>query len=217
MCIEGFARYGGPQMEVNGLVWVWWGSWDWSGWPEVGVKGQGILWVPRMGIEGLVWVWTALVESGVLEMGVKGCRCMWRAWDGYWGHRMCRNGMGWVWMAYGGRKGTGTDLERRLGWVKRVWSGWRRAWDWCGPSIPTLDLLVHFQYLFTHLRPFISIPAHSNTSDALDTQRSLQYPFQDLHAHLKPHTPISGLPQLTKALHTHIRSSIPILSSHTIL
>ena len=34
-------------------------------------------------MEGLIWVSRALVGCGVPEMGVRGFKCVWRAWDGY--------------------------------------------------------------------------------------------------------------------------------------
>ena len=38
MGIEGFGGYRGTQMGVNGLGWVWRGSWNLSRWQRVGWK-----------------------------------------------------------------------------------------------------------------------------------------------------------------------------------
>ena len=67
-----------------------------------------------------------------------------------------------------------------------------------------------------HPNPFTSIPTHSHRSDALHTHQSLQYSYQNLHTPLNPLTPMSGPPHPTKALHTYIRLSIPILGPLTI-
>ena len=94
-----------------------------------------------------------------------------------------------------------------------------------GPPHPTkaltcisglLYLILSLQTIpwsFTHnLGP----PTQSHTSDSLHTHQNLQYPYQILHTHLKPLTPISGPPHPNKTLHTHIRPSILILGLHTI-
>ena len=57
--------------------------WDLGGGLRVGVKGYGIVWMERMSMEGLIWVSRALVRCGGPEMGARGFRCVWRAWNGY--------------------------------------------------------------------------------------------------------------------------------------
>ena len=58
----------------------------------------------RMGMEGLIWVSRALVRCGGPEMGARGFRCVWRAWNGY--GRLC-----WVSRASDVLEWAGMDIK----------------------------------------------------------------------------------------------------------
>ena len=147
----------------------------------MGVKGQVIVWGPRMGMEGLVWVWLGRVL---------------RALDG-WG-------------------GTGTDLDD-LEWAWDVGDGYRGS----RVSEEGLELVWRVWTFQTHPRLSRSLPIPPHPPKARHTHPSPfpytrcphthQSPSQALHTHLKPFTPISGIPHPTKALHNHTKPSIPIL------
>ena len=131
-----------------------------------------------------------------------------------------------------GRQGWVWEPEMGVKVFKCVW----RTWDECeGPVIevkgfdesPKPSSCTPDPLQYTHPRYSVPprpsrspphptpIPTRSLPSEAPHTHKSLKYPSQALHTYLKPFTLISGPPHPPKALHTHLRYSMPILGTHT--